>query len=281
MDYDKRHKELMLPCLRVRAGKAGGSGTIIYSKENKDSGEFSTFALTNHHVVANIIEIKEQWSPLRKRQVKTDVLGTPHVEMFEYKWGKGATGSRMSDAEIVAYDPNEDLALLKLDSAKAVDSVAKLYPRGEEDKLRATMPVYAVGAALGNPPVITEGMISQFGIKIAEVGGDKEFWLSTCPTIFGNSGGALFKADTHEFLGVPSRIQVLFMGFAADAITHLSFQIPITRVYDFLEKQYFRFIYDSSFTEESEAGIREEIRKEEEYKLARKDVEDGSGRENK
>ena len=64
---------------------------------------------------------------------------------------------------------------------------------------------------------------------------------------------------------MPARIAVNW----SDAITHLSYAIPITRIYGFLESQRFRFIYDPEHTEASEAEERERIREEEERKAAR------------
>lgn len=165
---------------------------------------------------------------------------------------------------MVAYNPDEDLALLHLRSDHEVPAVAKLYPRDKETDLRVGMPVYAVGAGMGEPPVLTSGFLSQFGREIDH----KEFWLNTAPAIFGNSGGALFLADTLELIGVPARIAVAMLGFAPSAITHLAFAIPITRVYEFLENQCFRFIYDDSFTEEGEEAERRRRREEDRRRTA-------------
>lgn len=220
--------------------------------------------MTNHHVVENNIKVDKKWSTLLKRDVKVDVLGIVNVEFFKYQWESRAIGSTAIEADIATYDPDEDLALLKLRDEDAAPAVAKLYPRGKENKLRLGMPVLAVGAALGNPPIITEGLLSQFGKEIE----NREFWISTAPTIFGNSGGAVYLKDTGEFIGVPARIAVMLAGLGIDAITHLSYAIPVTRVYNFLENQLFRFVYDDKYTEEGEAKERERQRKEEERKIA-------------
>ena len=42
--------------VRVIAGDAGGSGTIIYSKRNSRD-EYSTYVLTCHHVVEGAIAV--------------------------------------------------------------------------------------------------------------------------------------------------------------------------------------------------------------------------------
>ena len=266
---EELHKAILLPVVRVRAGNAGGSGTVIYSHVDTN-GEWSTYVLTNQHVVDNIIKVEEKWSTLLKRNVKVDVMGTPEVHHFNYRWKSRATGANAIESDIVAYDKDEDLALLRLRSTEPVPAVAKMYPKGAEDKLRLTMAVFAVGAGLGEPPLATNGLLAGFGREIEH----REFWTSTAPPIFGNSGGALFLADTCEFIGVPARIAVT--GFGYQAITHLSYAIPITRVYKFLEEQMFEFIYDSTHTEDGDAKRRMAARKREERQVAR-DESTGNG----
>ena len=253
---DKRHKQLMLPVVRIRTGSAIGSGTVIYSREKED-GEASTYVLTNFHVIEGLIQVKDQWSALLQRNVKKDVRGIADTDFFEYRWLSRAVGATTIQTDIIAYDREEDLALLRLRSGRSIPSVAKLYPREQESQLRVTMPVYCVGAGLGNYPVITEGMLSQFGIEID----NREFWASTAPGIYGNSGGALFlDGEDYQLIGVPARIAVTW----GTPITHLMYAIPITRIYSFLESQRYRFIYDSEFTEEGEEKERERMRESDE-----------------
>lgn len=259
--YAKRHQMVARPCVRVRAAKAGGSGTVIYSQGG------STYVLTNHHVVDGAIKIEDRWSTLLKSSRRMDVFDTVDVHIFEYAYKSRAIGGTTVQSDIVAYDKDEDLALLHLRSDREDLPVATMYPRNAEEELRIGMPVITVGAGLGEPPVQTEGVLSQFGIDIER----REFWLNTAPSIFGNSGGSMFLADEDRFelIGVPARISVAMLGWSADAITHLSYAIPITRVYDFIEEQRFRFIYDDIYTEEGEAEERREIREDEERKMAR------------
>lgn len=272
-NYDKRHQELMLPVVRIQAHGATGSGTVIAVYKDK-KGVPSAFVLTNHHVIDDLIKVEKKWSPLLQRDVKADVRATADVHFFSYRWKSRATGGSNVEADIVAYDKDEDLALLKLrfgDDA-VLPVAATLYPRGEEDKLRVTMPVFCIGAGMGEPPVITSGFLSQFGQEID----NREFWLETAPGIYGNSGGALFLAETHQFIGVPARINVNFSFSGGDPITHLMYSIPITRVYKFLEDQLFRFIYDPTFTEAGEGKERERQRRQEEARIA---AAEGVGKE--
>lgn len=202
---------------------------------------------------------------LRKPTSTTDVLGVPTVEFFEYRYESRAVGAFGIEADIMAYEKDEDLALLKLRRDKPVEAVARLYPRGHEHELRATMGVYCVGAGLGEPPVITAGMISQFNREIE----NREYWMTTALSIYGNSGGALFLADTHQLIGVPSRIAVEGGFFGSQAITHLSYAIPITRIWQFLEDQRFRFVErPEEYTEDGEAAERQRLREREERRIA-------------
>ena len=73
--------------------------------------------------------------------------------------------------------------------------------------------------------------------------------MSSAPTIFGNSGGAVYRWSSarkqYEYIGIPSRISIQPMGFSADAITHMGYFIPIDRVYKLLEDNDYQFIYYS------------------------------------
>ena len=256
-------RELLLPNCRIRSSNVGGSGTVIYSKENT-RGTFSTYVLTNHHVVANNIKHEKKWSTLLKRDIKDDVLGLVEAHFFKWQYQSRAIGTISIDSDIMTYDPDEDLALLRLRDEEKVEAVAKLYPKGKEPEVRLGMPVVTIGAGLGEAPVITVGRLAQFAREIE----NREFWLSTAPSIFGNSGGACYLEESGEFIGVPARGAVTVSLLGMDAITHLSYIIPITRVYKFLDAQLFRFIYDENYTEDGEGKARERRRKEEERKMA-------------
>lgn len=262
-------REILLANTRIRSGNVGGSGTVICSKEGKKG--YSTYILTNNHVVENNIEVKKQWSTLLKRDIKMDVLGTVQVHFFKFLYGRSIGGTSI-DADIMTYDKDEDLALLRLRDPDPAAAVAKLYPRGKEEELPLGSDVVTIGCGLGEPPIFTKGYLSQFGREIE----NREYWIQTAPSIFGNSGGACFRESTGELIGVPARIAVTMSFFGADAVTHLGYIVPITRIYKFLESQLFRFIYDPNFTEQGEEKEREKRRKKEEQKMA---AREGSGQE--
>ena len=83
--YEQRHRELMLPVVRVVAQRAMGSGTVLYSRKAEE-GPPSAFVLTNHHVVDDLIKVEKRWSPLLQREVKADVRAMAQVHFFRYQW---------------------------------------------------------------------------------------------------------------------------------------------------------------------------------------------------
>ncbi len=54
-----KHEKFLYPVVRIYSKTAAGSGTIIYSKTDPDNeGEFLTFCLTNHHVIADLHRVQ-------------------------------------------------------------------------------------------------------------------------------------------------------------------------------------------------------------------------------
>jgi len=263
----EKHKHMLYPTVRVRTTKAGGSGTLIYSQQvpNEKEDVFESYVLTNEHVIDDNIKVEKKWSTLLKREVKTDILAECSVEMFDFEYGSWEAGHSAYRSEIMCYDKDMDIGLLKIRSEKKFEHVAKMFPKGEHKKqLRLFQPVYAIGCGLGHPPLQTRGELAGF----TDVIDNYPYWLSTAPTIFGNSGGSVYRGDTYEFIGIPSRIAVIAMGFSADAITHMSYFIPVPSIYNFLEDQLFNFIFDSSITSKECAKQRKQKRDRDEKHMA-------------
>ena len=95
-----------------------------------------------------------------------------------------------------------------------------------------------------------------------------KYWMSSAPTIFGNSGGAVYRWSSarkqYEYIGVPSRISIQPMGFSADAITHMGYFIPIDRVYKLLKENSYHFIYDEDVSFEDCENKRNKVKKSDE-----------------
>ena len=246
----QKHEQMFYPTVRVRTKKAGGSGTVVYSKKHKD--EVYTYVITNHHVISDSVKIEKKWDSVLKTKVDKEKLDTVFVEFFRYNNYSHTVGSFAVEADIVAYsevDGGQDWALLRVrDKENTADWVANMFPLDDLDNVHIFDKSYAVGASLGHPPVASEGMITYMDDEIDSY----KYWMSSAPTIFGNSGGAVYRwsdnRKRYEYIGIPSRISIQPMGFSADAITHMGYFIPIERVYKLLEENNYQFIYNDKFS---------------------------------
>jgi S1-C subfamily serine protease len=263
---EDKHEKMLYPTVRVRTDQAGGSGTVIYSKLLPgETKKYETYILTNCHVVSANIKVEKKWSTLLKREVKTDILSECSVEFFNFEYGSWESGQNTYRSEIMCYDKDMDLALLRLKTERKIDHVATMFPKGQhKERLRMFMNLYAVGCGLGHPPLATRGNLTGFN----DIIDNYPYFLSTAATIFGNSGGAIFLDETYEFIGVPSRVAVSISGFSADAITHLSYFIPIMSIYRFIKDQIFTFIYDLDVTSKECKNRRKEKRERDEKMMA-------------
>ena len=263
----QKHEQMFYPTVRVRTKKAGGSGTVVYSQKNDKDGEIYTYVITNQHVIADSVHLEKKWDPVLKRKVDKEILDTVNVEFFRFNNYSHTIGSFAVEADIVAYsevEGGQDWALLRVrDKENEADYVANMFPLKDLDNIHIFDETYAVGASLGHPPVASDGMITYMDDEIEHF----KYWMSSAPTIFGNSGGAVYRwSDTrkqYEYIGIPSRISIQPMGFSADAITHMGYFIPIDRVYKLLEDNDYQFIYDSEFSIEDCEKARDKKQKPE------------------
>ncbi len=237
-DLKQLASEVLHSQVRVSTGKAGGSGTVIYSAESLDKKTYDTYVLTCHHVIDDALTVRKEWDSRVGRERKKEYRQLVTTEFFD--WDNVPHGSRplnySADATIVAYDASHDMALLKLKTIKQAPSVAALMSGDDAKNLQIGSPVVAVGAALLHDPVLTDGIITHMGDEIDF----KDYWMSNAQIVFGNSGGAVF-AETmagYQFIGIPSRVAVTW----GAPITHLRYFSPITRVNEFFVDQLYCFL---------------------------------------
>lgn len=246
---------------RVQASKARGSATIVYSEAH------NTYALTNHHVIEGNITYKKVWDELLKRDVKKEFTEVVEI-LFPRLDGMNVAGYNTAQADIILHNKQQDVALLKFRD-RAPYPTARWYPREELEAIPHLADLTCIGAALGRHPIVTVGHLNGRQIEIENC----EYWMSTAQSIFGNSGGAVFasRANKWHFLGIPSRISVVPMGFSADAVTHMGYFAPLGRIYDWLEDNVYQFLWDPEYTPERCDELREEKRKEQEKHVGGRD----------
>jgi len=249
------HNAYIYPVVRVTTGSDGGSGTIVYSKEI-EPGKFSTYILTNHHVVADAINISEEWDSALAKKIPVERRSIVYVEQFKYRNISIPVGTMRIEADIKIYNKNEDMALLRLRYDDQVITIAKLPEIGAENKYMVLDEAIAVGCSLSFPPLPTIGVITRMDFMINSL----PYHMSSAQVIYGNSGGAMFQSDG-TLIGIPSMIAVTgWMGSVP--IPHMGLFIPIDRVYKWLEEEKHNFIYDLSVDEKTALELREKEIKE-------------------
>ena len=85
MNQKDLHEKILYPVTRVKAGKAGGSGVLVYSEPDpEDSGKYINIILTCQHVIDGAISVKDEWDSLLKREIKKDIKEEVANEVFDY-----------------------------------------------------------------------------------------------------------------------------------------------------------------------------------------------------
>lgn len=239
------HERYIYPSVRVTVGYGGGSGTVVYSKEA--DGKYSTFVLTNHHVIAGAISVVDEWNTDLQKKIKKEKRSVVYVETFKYRNLSTPVGTMKVEADIVIYDKDGDMALLKLRMDDRVEYVAKLPAKADAENINVMDESIAVGCSLGFPTIPSVGVISRLNLQVNSL----PFHMSSAQIIFGNSGGSMYKTDG-TFIGIPSMVAVAWRS----AVTHMGLFIPVKRIYEWLEKQHYDFIYDSSKNEKESLELR-------------------------
>ncbi len=241
MNQQELHDQILYPVTRVKAGKAGGSGVLVYSEPDPiDANKYINIVLTCQHVINDAISVKNEWDSLLKREIKKDIMEEVAIEVFDYD-GSKISSANSSQAEIIAYDKGHDLAAVKLNNTRQQDYVAKIYPKDKIDDLKLFDEVWTSGCSLLHDPFANKGELTY----LREIIEQKAYLMYNAPSIFGNSGGGLFHANG-SLLGLCSRITNIQLGFGIDVMTWMGFSTHPSRMYEFFEHQELQFIYDGS-----------------------------------
>ncbi|MBU2346570.1 MAG: trypsin-like peptidase domain-containing protein [Gammaproteobacteria bacterium] len=255
------HEKMVYPVVRVTTHQGGGSGTVIYSKPNT-AGHYSTYVLTNHHVIQAAVRIDEVWDTKKQKKVKKEKRSIVYVEVFQYRNISNPIGTLKLEADITCYDEMGDMALLKLRSETPVAHVATLRAREAVDTIHVLDETVAVGCSLLWPPLPTTGILTRQGFQVDSL----PYHMSSAQIIYGNSGGAMFLAETGELIGIPSMVAVIGWG---SPVTHMGLFIPVSRIYEWLDEDGYSFLWDPAITEDDALKAIEE--KDEKAKEADED----------
>jgi hypothetical protein len=212
-DAETMWADLLGPTVQISDESTVGSGVLLRSEE-LEQGRFRTHLLTAWHVVRDILDDPSDL----QQPVPTNVF-RPDGSHVQYS------------AILASFDAQLDIALLVMDSAEAYDHGAALPSRAHLAERRVFDAIYAVGCPLGNDPIPTRGEIADTHHRVDGEG----YWMISAPTYIGNSGGGIFDAQTHELLGIFSKIYT-HGNLRPTVVPHMGLVTPLITVYDWLER---------------------------------------------
>ncbi|HEB53327.1 MAG TPA: trypsin-like serine protease [bacterium] len=206
-------ESMLLPTVQLNGDDTVGSGTIVFSGKNRKNGNrVESYVLTAYHVVRNIL------------------ADTPRARKAGFDVTVYLPGERLIvKGRMVASAPKIDAALVRLDTDRVLPNVANVLPRDECSQVRVWDPVCAVGCPLGNDPVPSKGEVS----SLKNVLNGTNYWMINAPTYFGNSGGGIYRCDTHQLIGVFSKIYTHGKGQPI-VVPHMGLCTPMSLVYEWL-----------------------------------------------
>ena len=213
-NHDVMWRELVGPIVQLAGDSTVGSGVLLQSLPDEDGEGYTTYLLTAWHVVRDIYGSPDRTS-----------MPVP-VKVYLPDGGTAQEYARM-----VVYDVPLDAALLKLDTDRPMQCGARLAARERLSEIKIFDRVYAVGCPLGNDPIPTSGEVAATS---HEVDGTS-YWMISAPTYIGNSGGGIYDAESHELIGIFSKIYT-HGSMRSTIVPHMGLVTPMTRIYEWLER---------------------------------------------
>lgn len=207
-------REILRPVFQVSGEDAVGSAVLVHRGEDEKGPYY--LALSCYHVLRDIVANEEGIDP---HEVRFD-------NIFD----------QMGDTEVivkgvmVAEKIDADLALLRLDTDLDLGPVASLAPRERQSMVDAFTPVYTVGCPLGTNAQATRGEVTRNDWEV----GDQPYWMVSSPAYFGNSGGGVFLEETHELVGIFSKIYT-HGNYRPQVVTHMGLAVPLDTIHDWLQ----------------------------------------------
>ncbi len=218
-------RSMIYPVVQLRGNGTVGSGVVVRSDPVNEAGVSTTYILTAHHVVYEVME------PDAKRRDLVEDLRFLDPE-------NDNLALKSYQAEVLEEDPDHDLALLRVELNEPWPYVAELAGKHEIDDLEIFDPVYAVGCPLGNKPLPSVGEISS---QEKMVSGTK-FWMVNAPTFFGNSGGGIFQLSTGRLVGISSMIYT-YGKRQPMVVPHMGLFVPLETVRTWLEDEGYGYFF--------------------------------------
>jgi hypothetical protein len=213
-DVDRDWRDMVGPTVQLAGEMTVGSAVLLISQPT-EGGKYETLVLTSWHVI---------------RDIRADALeDDPPIPVKLYSQ-EGSIAHET--ATLICYDATLDAALLRLDRDTQVTNGARLAPRERLGSVKIFQGIYAVGCPLGNDPIPTYGQVADVRHTVDE----NLYWMISAPTYIGNSGGGIYDYETHELLGIFSKIYT-HGSMRPTVVPHMGLVTPLGQIYDWLERE--------------------------------------------
>lgn len=223
------HLSILYPIVFIRVdGSNGGGGILIYL------GKGGTFVLTNYFVIEEAISIEKEWNSLLEKNVKKEIRKTINIEYFSYKHGSHCIGKIGFEGDIIIHSQRDDLALIKVRTDDSSLLTANLF-KGKSESIKVFEDIHVCQVEASHPPIpLTRQLISVSD----EVEGQRFLVADSSMPALG--GGVFLGKGNYPLIGLPSKVSS-----KGNIIDKLMYIIPIDRVYEWLEKEHYDFIFNS------------------------------------
>jgi len=207
--------DILRPVFQINGAEAVGSAVLL-RRASDDEGDYY-LALSCYHVLRDIVNAHE---------------GDPHEVRFDTLFDQLEDGEDLRvQGRMLAENPAADLALLRLDTSLDLGPVAHLAPLERMKEIEAFSEVYTVGCPLGTSAQATHGEVTRTDWTV----GDEPYWMVSSPAYFGNSGGGVFLADSHELVGIFSKIYT-HGSYRPQVVTHMGLAVPLDVIHGWLRE---------------------------------------------
>lgn len=207
-------EDILRPVFQVSGADAVGSAVLVYHGEDLQ-GHFY-LALSAYHVLRDIVTAEEGVDP--------------HQVVFDNIFDQMEDGPVVVQGIMLAEKIDSDLALLRINTDLDLGPVARLAPLERRSAIDAFSSVYTVGCPLGTNAQATHGEITRDDWKVD----NQPYWMVSSPAYFGNSGGGVFLEETHELIGIFSKIYT-HGNYRPQVITHMGLAVPLETIHEWLE----------------------------------------------
>ncbi|MDG1985530.1 MAG: trypsin-like peptidase domain-containing protein [Planctomycetota bacterium] len=203
------------PTVQLRGSSTVGSGVLLQSRPAEENPEtYRTLMLTSWHVI---------------RDIRADSHNTVDPIPVFVRDLNGAKSEYT--ATVLDHNVELDAALLILDTNEPFEVGAMLPTRHRLGSTEVFDDVVAVGCPLGNDPIPTQGQLTDLYHEVE----DARFWMISAPTYIGNSGGGIYGLDSHELLGIFSKIYT-HGSIRPTVIPHMGLVTPLGAIYDWIDE---------------------------------------------